>query len=100
MRGPTRSNKVERVSSAAEPTGPRNPPSTPVLIFQIIKESAASPSNMEPLSALAIATATTPYLEQSLTVSRNLYEYFKGAKNSPELSKELRRESLLVSDVL
>jgi hypothetical protein len=55
---------------------------------------------MEPLSALAIATTTTPYLEQSLTVSRSLYDYFKETKNSPELSKELRRESMLVSDVL
>jgi len=55
---------------------------------------------MEPLSALAIATSATPYLEQSLVVSRSLYDYFKGAKNPPELSKELRRESMLVSDVL
>jgi len=55
---------------------------------------------MDPLSALAIATSTTPYLEQSLLVSRSLYDYFKGAKNPPELSKELRREAMLVSDIL
>ena len=55
---------------------------------------------MELLSALAIATATTPFLAQTLTVAQSLYDNFKTVKRAPELSKELRREALLVSDVL
>ena len=55
---------------------------------------------MDPPSALAIARATTPFLDQSQTVAQNLYDYFKAAKSPPELSRELRREAMLVSDVL
>ena len=55
---------------------------------------------MEPLSALAIATATTQYLDQSSTVAQSLYDYFNGVKDAPDLSRELRREAMLVSDVL
>jgi len=55
---------------------------------------------MEPLAALAIATATTQYLDQSLTVAQGLYDCFKLVKNPPDLSRELRREAMLVSDVV
>jgi hypothetical protein len=55
---------------------------------------------MDPVSALGVAAAACQLAEQVLMISDGLYQYFKEVKQSPKLSRELRQEVLLLSDVL
>ena len=55
---------------------------------------------MDPLSALGIAASASEISAQVLLISDSLYQFFKRVKNAPKLSRELRQEALLLSDVL
>jgi hypothetical protein len=55
---------------------------------------------MEPVSALSVAASACQFAEQTLKVSDALIDYFRKVKNAPKLSRELRQEALLLSDVL
>ena len=55
---------------------------------------------MDPASALGVAAAATQFAEQVLIISDGLYQFFKNVKNAPKLSRELRKEALLLSDTL
>ena len=55
---------------------------------------------MEPVTALGVAAAASQFAEQALAISDRLYHYFKNIKNAPKLSRELRKEAFLLSDVL
>ena len=66
--------------------------------------SAPDPSHvlrtMDPLSALAIATSTTQFLEQTITVIQGLYDYWKTVSEAPQRSRQLQAEIIQVSNVL
>ena len=55
---------------------------------------------MDPVSAIAVAAAACQLTEQVSKISGGLYRYFEKVKDAPKLSRELRREALLLSDVL
>jgi Fungal N-terminal domain of STAND proteins len=58
------------------------------------------PPTMDPVTALGVAGTVAQFAEQTLRISDCLYQYFKGVKNAPAKSRELRQEALLLSDVL
>jgi ribonuclease D len=55
---------------------------------------------MDPVSALGVASAACQFAESTAKVAQNLYRYYETAKNAPKLSRELRKEALLLSDLL
>ena len=55
---------------------------------------------MDPITAFGIAAAAGQLAEQALKISDCLYQYFKSVKDAPKLSRELRQEALLLSDIV
>jgi hypothetical protein len=55
---------------------------------------------MDPLSALAIATSTAQFLEQTIKVIQGLYDYWKTVSEAPQRSRQLQAEIIQVSNVL
>ncbi len=55
---------------------------------------------MNPLSALAIAAATTQFVESSTKIFEALFGYWQSVKEAPKRSKELQQEMFLISNVL
>ena len=55
---------------------------------------------MDPATAVGIAAAAGQLAEQALKISHGLYQYFHNVKDAPKLSRELRQEAILLSDVV
>ena len=49
---------------------------------------------------MGIAAAARQLAEQALKISHGLYQYFHNVKDAPKLSRELRQEAILLSDVV
>ena len=55
---------------------------------------------LDPVSAISVAAAACQFAEQTAKLFNALNDYFSNFKNAPELSRELRKEAFLVSNVL
>jgi len=55
---------------------------------------------MDPVSALGVAAAACQFAGLTANVADGLYSYYRKVRQAPKLSKELRKEALLLSDVL
>jgi hypothetical protein len=55
---------------------------------------------MDPVSALNVAGVGCQLAGQMVSLCDTLYDYFRKVKHAPKLSREVRQEALLLSDVL
>ena len=55
---------------------------------------------LDPVSAISVAAAACQFAEQTTKLFNALHYYVSNLNNAPKLSRDLRREALLVSDVL
>lgn len=55
---------------------------------------------LDPVSAISVAASACQFAEQTTKLFNALNDYFSKLRNAPELSRELRKEAFLLSDVL